>query len=448
MNRTRWWSPSCFALAGAAWLGPVVEGAKASGFFNLEQDASAASVSDAGATAAAENAGTIFYNPAGLSFLGHNEFEIASGVGVHPIRFTNEGTKDPAGTLVAGDSSSDNHLFVLPSIFAAGSIADNFQVGMGVYVPFGQATRDDENWVGRYQVQQVKLTTVEASPTVAYRLTDRVSVAGSLDIQYARLQRSNALDFGSLCIVAIGGGFCHALGLAPQNADGHLAIDLNDWTVGYDIGLIAQLSEDLRVGVNYRSGTTHDFSGRATFEVPARAVPLTLGGTLFQDSSVRSKFAFPGMASVGVTYRINDRLTGLADFSWTHWSRTQGLGITFANSSQPPIVQKLDWHDTLRLALGASYKLTPDTDLRAGAAYDQAPIGDAFRSADLPDADALMLSAGVRHKLDDQIVLVVEYSYNHPFHAGLDLAEANSGIISGGVNQDVHVLGLEARLIF
>ena len=96
-------------------------------------------------------------------------------------------------------------------------------VGLGLFTPFGQKTEYDDNWVGRYHSQRTSLQTVDIDPVVAYRISDAFSIGAGIDIQYAHLERNNAIDFGSLCFAVIDLATCLTGGLLPGSVDGQLA---------------------------------------------------------------------------------------------------------------------------------------------------------------------------------------------------------------------------------
>jgi len=422
--------------------------ALASGFLDSIQSATAASVSSAGVTAVAEDAATVYYNAAGMMLLDHPEILAASGIVFPSNRFTNAGSTDLLGGPVRGSTNIKDQVFLLPSLFATAPISDRLHIGLGVFVPYGQINKYDDEWVGRYQLQSISLKTIDIDPTIAYRVTDTLSVGGGIDIEYARLVRKNAIDFGSLCFLIIGPGTCPGLGLLPQGADGRLTADVDDWSVGYNISALYQPTDGTHVGISYRSAVHHDFSGAARFDVPAMATPLTGGGSLFQNTSAHSTITFPDIIALGLSQKIDDHLTILVDADWTLWSHLQKLTLSFGNPLQPTQTLPLNWHDSLRFAVGGIYHLMDSADLRAGVSFDQSPISNAFRSADLPDSDCVTLSVGLTYRFDTKLSTTVSYSYNHYASAPVTLSMPTAGTLSGTFHRNSSALGLQARLQF
>ena len=422
--------------------------ALSSGISNSIQSSSANSVATAGQTASAEDASTIFYNAAGMMLLDRPEVVNAVGIVFPSTRFSNNGTTDAVGNPMAGSSATNPQPFALPSLFATAPINDVVHVGLGLFSPDGQATKYADDWVGRYQLQHVALKTIDIDPAVAIRLTKTLSIGAGLDVQYAHLARANAIDFGSLCFGALGPGTCSGLGLFPQGADGRLDFALSNWAVGYNLGILFHPTDATRVGLSYRSSVRHDFSGDARFDVPLAAMPLTAGGVLFRNTTANTKLTLPDVVALGLSQRIDDRWTMLLDVDWTIASRLKQLTLTFENPAQPPLTQSFNWHDSIRVAVGGVYRWSPDTELRAGIAYDQSPIPSASLSADLPQADKILIGVGVTQRITETIWANASYSREQHGSASLHVTVPAAGTLVGTVHQHSDAIGLQVRLVF
>jgi len=418
--------------------------AEAGAFLNAIQSAGAASVSTAGETAIAEDAATVYYNPAGMTLLDRDQI-LAVTPGIFMSQnFKNAGSTTLLGAPVQGSSGDKRQAFVAPGLFAVMKLSDRVSAGLGLFAPFGQVNSDPNDWVGRYQLQSISLKTVDFDPVVAWRVTDSLSLGGGLDIQYAHLVRKNAVDFGSLCVVSVGAG-CSGLGLVPQGADGRQTATGANWNVGFNLSLLYQLDESTHIGINYRSAVSHDLSGNARFEVPPAAAPLTAGG-LFQYTAARAGITFPEVVAFGISHKLDERLTLLADLDWTGWDRLKQLTIDFANPVQPDQTLNLNWSSSIRGAIGAIYRLGGDTDLRAGVSYDQTPISRTFRTADLADSDEIMFSAGVTHSFGENISATFSYSYGDFAAAPMNLTLFGAGTVAGTFHRNTNAIALDTRI--
>jgi long-chain fatty acid transport protein len=302
-----------FVTAIVAFLGFSSYQALAGSFLLNEQSASGLGTAYAGAAAQAEDASTIFFNPAGIALLQQGQFQ----AGLHYVMpsgtFSNEGSIISApgtpfnGARITGGDGGDsgvNHL--IPNFFLSQPVLRNTQygdlaVGVGLSVPFGLETDYDPGWVGRYAALRTKLQTFDIQPTIAYRIFDRVSVGASLDVQYASARLSRAVDFGSIGANILSSQFFPALpaafagsgvpaplvpgfvaateqayakaGFVPQGRDGVVEVHGDSWDLGFTVGAIFEYLkgdeipclQEGRIGFSYRSGIEHDIRGSAQF---------------------------------------------------------------------------------------------------------------------------------------------------------------------------------------
>jgi long-chain fatty acid transport protein len=290
------------ALVAAAAPHPAL----ASGFLNDIQSTGAATVSTAGQTAIAEDAATVYYNAAGMTLLNGPQILVSSGFVLISTSFENKGTTAPLGDPAHGSTEVKDQFFPVPSVFVTAPLSNRLSIGLGLFAPFGQANNYASDWVGRYQLQDISLKTIDIDPSVAFRVSDTLSLGAGIDIQYAHLKRKNAIDFGAFCFSVVGPVACSGLGLLPQSQDGQFGADAEDWGVGFNLSALYNLGDMTHVGLNYRSAVRHSLSGDADFDVPAAAGLLTAGG-LFQDTSLQSTLTFPELIAFGLSQKIDDQ---------------------------------------------------------------------------------------------------------------------------------------------
>ena len=432
------------AMSAIAMVSATQNAAYAAAFANNIQSSSTGAVATAGATAIAEDASTIYYNAAGLALLNRPEILATGAVVDNSTRFLNGGTSDALGNPVRGSSGNKDQSIGIPSLYAMIPVSDRFHAGIGVFSPYGQLNTFSNDWVGRYQLQRTALKTIDIDLAGSFKITDQISAGAGLDVQRAHYLRANALDFGSLCLVSIGPAGCGQLGLLPQGADGALQVDGVDWNVGFNLGLLYNDDDKTHIGLSYRSAIHHDFSAGATFSVPASAAPLTLGG-LFKNGAVSTSITMPQTLSVGVDHVISDRLTLLGDVDWTGWSTLKQLSFVYANPAQPQQTQLLNWKDSWRLSLGAIYHWDESMDLRAGISWDQTPISSPFRTADLPDSDLTMVTAGMTYRLNETLSGTIAYFHGFFAHAPVNLAVPGAGLLAGTFQDHTNAVSVDLR---
>jgi long-chain fatty acid transport protein len=419
----------------------------AGGLAVYEQSASGAARGLAGAAAIADDASTVFYNPAGMTRLPKNEIVVALGSNFPRATFENASGFDPAGGPLGGTPSLPHRTLYVPSAFAVWAVSQDLRIGAGVNAPFGQDVKYNEGWIGRYFVTNAELKTVNLSATLAWRVAPALSVGGGLDYQTADVSRRSAIDFGSACFGVLGPAACAGLGLLPQAQDGSVNLDASSSGVGYNLGILLEPREGLRLGAAYRSRIAHDFSGTAAFSVPAAATLLTAGGT-FRSTGVSTRITLPEIVSLGVAADLSPEFTLLAGLIWSRSSRLDNLVIRFDNPAQPTVIEPQNWKNTYRASMGFDYRLSAALIAHGGAAFDQSPIPAQFRYPYLPDSDRLSLNTGLTWKPGGTVSFTVSYTYSHARDAPIAQISPAAGALTGTFKRDFNVLGLQAGFRF
>jgi long-chain fatty acid transport protein len=381
--------------------------ANASGFALIEQSGSAMGNAYAGAAASAEDASTVYFNPAGLTALpAGKHFSIALHAIDPSAQFRNNASQSAAGirppglsnpfafTSMGGDAGS---LAFVPNAYFAMSIEPRLYVGVGLNAPFGLKTEYDDNWIGRFQGIKSEVRTLNINPAVAYALNDKVSLGAGLNYQQVESTLTKAVNY-----TAIVGATSLASAVAIGNVEGRNQLKGKDSGWGYNLGATFRLSDRTRLGVAYRSvikytltGThtaTHPVTGNAT----ANAIIAGNPGTLDQDISLSIKM--PDSFSVSAVHRLNERWDILGDLSWTGWAKIPELRVKFTAPGAADDVTTWKLRNTMRASVGANYRYSDILKFRAGVAYDQSPVTDSHRTVRLPDNDRRWLSLGVQYK--------------------------------------------------
>ena len=432
------------ALVAASILPLTCGNALAGGFELRTQGASGAGTATAGAAAIGEDATMVFYNPAAMTLLDESQVAFAGQLYIPDLDYDNRAATDATGGAVIGSDRLLNEPAVVPSLFGVWNVSDRVRLGFGLTSPFGLATEYDEDWAGKYNTYYTSLQTFDFNPAIAVRVTDWLSAGAGVSVQYARADRRNKLDFGSICFNSgLGSGTCTPLGLLPQAADGRLELTADDWSVGYNVGILLQPTSNFRVGLAYRSRIHQRLEGTADFTVPGIAEPLTAGGA-FQDTAASAEITLPERASLSLYYEATPQLALLGDVTWTGWSRFDALRVDFDNPAQPSISEPEEWDDSFRYSIGARYQATDEWVIRVGLAYDETPIDSDLRNPGIPGNDRLVFALGTGYRLSDAVNIDFAYTYNRELEASIDQSRSDSGTIEGDYNNSTHLLTAQA----
>jgi long-chain fatty acid transport protein len=389
------------ALAGCANL------AHAAGFALIEQNASGLGNAYAGQAASAQDASTIFFNPAGMTLLPASQLVLAGSLVYPQAEFS--GTVSPA---IGGDNGGDaGDLAFVPSAYFAYRVSPDIVVGVGLGAPFGLKTEYDSGWKGRTQAIKSELKTINLNPAIAWKASESLSLGAGVSFQYAKATLTN---------------FAGAPGVAEVEGD--------DTGWGFNLGALWQLGEATRIGVAYRSEVDQSLEGDLSFSVAPTVIPVTADLTL------------PDSASLSVFHKLDARWELLADITWTGWSDFDQLRIVNANGT-PVSTTNENWDDSYRYSVGANYRLDDKLMLRGGVAYDETPVSDAFRTARIPDDNRTWLAFGAQYRLSDKSVIEVGYAHLFIDDASIDKTE-NGITLSGEYDSSVDILSAQLTLDF
>lgn len=432
---------SLFSFLTVVGIANINCSALASGFSITEQSVKNLGNAASGGAALAEDASTIFFNPAGLTRLSGSSLEGSGYIIFSEVNFQNQDSTTATGIpLSGGDNASGGVNSLIPNIYGVWSVSDDIKLGIGITPPFGLATEYDDDWVGRYQAIESTLTTINVNPAVAVKLTNTLSLGGGLNFQYADAKLSNAIDFGLI-------GQTIGLGTQSQQLDGFSEISGDDWSMGYNLGILYEPSKRTRIGLAYRSAISHTLQGEADFNVPNAATVLTSGGR-FTDSDAEADVNLPDSLSLSIYQKISDRWAIMGDITWTNWSRFEELRIKFDNPVQPDSVEPENWEDTFRLGVGLNYSPNDAWTLRTGVAYDPTPIKDEFRTARIPGSDRIWLAFGSSYQVSSSFSFDIAYVHIFFDDSSLNRSTPTGGNLQGEYNNNADIISLELNWQF
>ena len=221
----------------------------ASGFAIIEHSVTGLGTAFAGATASAEDSSTIFFNPAGLTKLSGTEVVQGLHLILPDADFSSEGSTDVLGKPLTGNDGGDGGEDALvPNFYFSTDITDELRFGLGINAPFGLSTDYGNDWQGRYHAINSDLLTVNLNPAFAYAVNDQLSIGVGVNVQYAHMRLTQAVNFGTICLAKVDPQVCAGQGVTPQAADGFTKVKADDWSVGYNVGLLFDLLPQLKQG--------------------------------------------------------------------------------------------------------------------------------------------------------------------------------------------------------
>ena len=419
--------------------------AHGAGFQLLEQNGSGLGSAYAGSAAIAEDASTIYYNPAGMTMLpGMNasagvvairpSFKFSDGGSTLPSHFN--GTQVNLGNVPAGGGNGGDagSWAAVPNAYFSWEVNPRVWLGLGVGAPFGLMTEYDKGWAGRYHSEKFSIESININPSIAFKATDTLSFGAG--VNYMHLDA----DYTKAQYAFLGAG-------AGMNGDLEARVRAKGDAWGWNVGILWQATPDTRFGLSYRSKIKIDADGTTkvsnrTLSDPAAGGLAAAGiiGTHNAETSVE----LPDSAILSVVHRLNDRWTLLGDVSWTGWSSIPELKIR--STGLPDSTLDLRFKDAWRVALGAHYKYSDAWTFKGGVAWDQSPVqSDTYRPSSLPDNDRYWVSLGAKYNFSK--TTSIDVGYAHLFVKSTSVNNTSNtqgaGTLKGSYDSSADIIGVQ-----
>lgn len=417
--------------AGAAVAALTISSsAFAGGFAIREQSTEGQGASFAG-IAAGGAPSSMFWNPATMTQSPGRTME--QGVaGILP-RASQGGTSTlaPFGFTAGTDNSATSALVL--NGYNIWQWNQNLWIGVSTNSTFGLSVGfPNPAWAGAAYGQSTSLKTYNATPSVAYKLNDWISIGAGFQIQYATVNFT---------------GFNGVAGLATPNL---ALLSGNGWAYGWTAGITLTPWMGTQIGVGYRSSLDQDIDGA-----------FAATGGLSTPGAISTTLKLPGMVSVGVRQRINAQFTALGTFEWTNWSRigtsiiSQANGAPALGSTGAAVTVPFQYRDGYFYSGGLEYIINPAWTARFGVAFEQSPITDQVRVPRLPDNDRMWYSVGLTNAVTPNLNIDLAYSYIDVKETPINVSAASgnpafNGAVTyiGNVSSFIHILSISVRYRF
>lgn len=428
-------------LSAMGLLAILVSQAYASGYKVEFQSASV--LADAGEAAVVEDAGTNWYNSAGLVYLPLQV--VMSGIDVYaPTTF--HGTVNAPSTLnqfgfpasmfasnyTASGTASSHPNSVLPAFHLSAPMSDSIALGLSVVPAWGFTEDYGESSIVRYNLTRVYTKTLDIAPSIAWKLNSQWSLGIGPDIHYFSAQSKTRVRTESTMPALLG-----------TVGDSTSRFTANDWNYGGHIGLLYKYSDATRVGLNYRSKLMMHLNGDSGFGLD--------GGGFYETNLFQLPLPLPATTTLSVYHDMTPCWALMGTVAYDQWSSIQNYHAR--NYIQPPtpgnpsgilpdVVQPQKMHNTFDLSIGTHYKLTENFMLRGSFKYEPSPANDAYRYVNFPDGIKYGVQIGSRYQATKQVAL--DLIYGHVFVKSAHINDVNpvtGAVASGHSTTSINLVG-------
>ncbi len=300
------------------------------------------------------------YNPAGITRLQGRWF--SGGISyINP-----RGRVDFHGAMAGGETWSNTEApGYVPNLFYVNQQNDKLWWGIGIFTRFGNSTEYEPTWPGRYNSYLAKVTGVTIQPTIAYKVTDKLSVAAGLDINYIRLEMNKMVPVREWDV----------------KLDGH------NIALGWNLGFNYDFTDNTSFAAVYRSTIKHDMDAD---------VDINMGGVV-TPTKAHGAVTLPDSLTFGFGHRFNENTRAEIGATYTKWSTYDKLEMTY-DDVLGKVSDPKNWEDVWRYQVGIEHKLNDTWSIMGGYAYDNSPMPDETMDFAVPTGDRQTISIGFKKR--------------------------------------------------
>lgn len=315
--------------------------------------------------AVADDPSALWYNPAAITELENTQILLGSTMILPAIKHEYTGGSDEIPKV----------LHVPPHFYITRKINEKISAGFGLTAPFGLQTNWDLNSRASNVATLSDLKVLNYNLNLAYKLTEKLSVAAGVNYVYLDAELDKYLSSLSF----------------EQKLKG----DGTAW--GYNVAAFYKLDDKWNFGASFRSPIKIDIEDGTIILPP---------GTTYNDANTSIKL--PDMLQFGAAYKMNEKWLLSLTFDYTDWTTYRSIIIKYNNDTQTSIDTK-NWKSVWAYRLGTQYKYSDSIKLLAGISYDKNPVREKYFETRMPDSDRIGLSLGVNYTKDN-FVLDVSYA--------------------------------------
>ncbi|QPR55881.1 OmpP1/FadL family transporter [Aeromonas allosaccharophila] len=344
----------------------------AAGFQLAEQSATGLGRAFAGEAAIADNASVLSRNAAAMTRF--DQMALSGGAIYVSPDVNIEGKT--AGLLTHADATAYDIAAAawVPNAYLIIPLNEQWRLGFSATSYYGLGVKMPDNYSAGHFGNVSDIKTMDLGTSLAYRINEMWSIGAGI----SAIQGEGE----------VGGVF----NVGPHKIVKHLEGD--GWALGWNAGVLLTPSQSTRVGLSYRHDTTLTLEGNAQG---------ANGLTPYEDTG-RLDLPLPATAELALFHQLTDKLALHGSLNWTNWSKFVQLEAELDHQGSMHIKDE-HWEDSWRYAVGMTYQVTPQWQLRSGVAYDASPVPADRRTISIPDADRLWYSLGMGYQFTPNLTV-------------------------------------------
>jgi long-chain fatty acid transport protein len=377
----------CCLVLAAVFTGGT---ARAGGISLYEFGSPDVGLAAAGYAARAQDAATVFTNPAGMSRLEQSQVLGSLQALYGDVEFS----PNSATSVAGGDGGVAVGWMPGGSAFVVHKMNRDLSVGFGVLSYFGLAEDYDDNWAGRYYVKDSTLIGLTLMPAASYRVNDWLYLGAGLNIMYGDLESKIAVN-----------------NIGEARPDGQLKYDDSEWGLGVNLGILLEPKPGTRFGLTYLSEVTLDFSTVPEFSGLGPILQARLDSRGLTTSNMDLGMTVPQMVMFSAYHDIDQKWAVMGNVGWQDWSRFGKVDVGINSSDPASLTVDSGYQDTWHVALGTQYRHSPAWTYTCGIAYDSSAVDDDKRTVVTPMGETWRFGLGAQHALTPRLSIGGAYEF-------------------------------------
>jgi long-chain fatty acid transport protein len=281
-----------------------------------------------------------------------------------------------------GRTNIKDAVFPVPHAYYTQQINEDWFVGVGEFSRFGLGVQYPSNWPGRFNIYDVSILTASVNPVVAWKATDKLSLALGVEFLYA------TLDMRKRAEVPVAPGVSFEVDSNIQDAD--------DLGLGFNLAAHYQFNEQWAVGLQYRSPIRVAAEGDVRFGYmgPDIAQLKDAFRQNFKDGTVKTTVTLPDSLAGGIAFSPIPDISLEVGAIWTRWSAYDSLDMRMPGG-MPTSRNPTKWKDTWRITAGLEYEALDWLSLRVGYSWEESPMRDRYEDYTVPTNGRQTYTVGV-----------------------------------------------------
>ncbi|MDY7580059.1 OmpP1/FadL family transporter [Herbaspirillum sp. RTI4] len=396
-----------------------VTDARAAAFSSQATSASALGNAYAGSTTGTHDNSDMYFNPAILSLHDRPQLTLGAIRTDHVIDATVHSTTINGIAQNGVSKASPGYIGLIPYYSLSLPLNAYWSVGLNVSAPFYLNTKYGADSLARFHALESRIRSTNINPMLSYKINERLAIGAGLQLERLDIEMSR--------------------NIAPHLVFGRYGGSHTGY--GLNLGLLAQITPELKAGLAYRSAIKHHLLGNVDLKTAA-------GGNL-PSYQGKVEFTMPEMLALGIAWQVQKKMEVAMDIHWTRWSRISEFLIE--RIAPPPgntnLAVALPFRNSLLTAIGLNYRLNNKWLLQSGLSYEKDAITNHYRNPRFPVGDRYGLSIGAQYSLNQNTRLILSYARQIMKNTVSHIPEsATTASLQAEYKQAVHLIGAALNL--